>query len=155
MMTDCIENTLLRESSVGWGDTPNGRDRSAAGKRTEMLEILPGFPDQVLGIKAIGEVEDDDYEEVLVPAIEDRLTRHEKIRLLYVLGPEFEGYESDAAWEDAKLGMKTFTSYERIAVVTDSTWVRRSVKAFGWIMPGDVEVFAVDDLATARTWITA
>lgn len=118
-----------------------------------MLEMLPGLPDQVLGIKAIGEVDDDDYEKVLVPAIEDRLTRHEKIRMLYVLGPEFEGYEDDAAWEDAKLAMKTFTSYERIAVVTDSTSVRRSIKAFGWLMPGEVKLFPVGGLVEARTWI--
>jgi hypothetical protein len=118
-----------------------------------MLEILPGLPDQVLGIKATGEVEDDDYEEVLVPAIEDRITRHAKIRLLYVLGPEFEGYDEDAEWADLKLGAKTFTSYERIAVVTDSTSIRRSVKAFGWLMPGDVQVFPVGGLGDARTWI--
>lgn len=119
-----------------------------------MLELLPDLPDNVVGIKAIGDVEDDDYEDVLIPAIEDRLERHEKIRLLYVLGPEFEGYEADAVWEDAKLGMKTFTSYERIAVVTDSTLIRRSVKAFGWLMPGDVKVYAVADQADAAAWIS-
>ncbi len=77
-----------------------------------MLEVLSGFPDNVLGIDAIGEVEDDDYEDVLVPAIDDRLSRHDKIRLVFVLGPEFERYEAGALWEDTKLGMKTFTSYE-------------------------------------------
>lgn len=119
-----------------------------------MLEIMPGLPDNVLGIKAIGEVDDDDYEDVLEPAIEDRLSRHEKIRFLYLLGPEFTGYESDAMWEDTKLGFKTFTKYERIAVVTDATWMRRSVKAFGWLMPGLVQVFDVSDLDAAREWIT-
>ena len=120
-----------------------------------MLELLPGLPDNVLGIKAVGEVEEDDYEDILVPAIEDRLERHDKIRLLYVLGPEFEGYDGEAMWEDAKLGFKTFTSYDRVAVVTDAVWVRRSVKAFGWMMPGDVDVFPVDDLARAREWVSA
>jgi len=118
-----------------------------------MLQLMPGLPDNVVGIRAIGDVEDDDYEDVLVPEIESRLSRHDKIRLLYVLGPEFEGYEADAAWEDAKLGMRTFTSYERIGVVTDSDMIRRSVKAFGWLMPGDVKVFAVADLDDAGTWI--
>ncbi|MCP3987444.1 MAG: STAS/SEC14 domain-containing protein, partial [Actinomycetia bacterium] len=60
-----------------------------------------------------------------------------------------------AAWEDAKLGMKTFTSYERIAVVTDSTPIRRSVKAFGWLIPGDVTTFGIGDLDEARTWVTS
>lgn len=118
-----------------------------------MFELIPDLPDQVLGVRAIGELDDDDYDDVLVPAIEDRLARHDKIRLLYVLGPEFEGFEADAMWEDAKLGAKTFTSYERIAVVTDSTMVRRSVKAFGWLMPGDVRTFAVAELDAATSWI--
>lgn len=120
-----------------------------------MLELLPGLPDNVLGIKAVGEVEEDDYEDILEPAIADRLERHEKIRLLYVLGAEFEGYDGEAMWEDAKLGFKTFTSYDKVAVVTDAVWVRRSVKAFGWMMPGDVDVFPTADLGKAREWVSA
>ncbi len=120
-----------------------------------MLELIPDLPDNVLGIRAIGDVEDDDYDDVLVPAIEDRLSRHDKIRFLYVLGSEFDWYEADAMWEDAKLGAKTFTSYERIAVVTDSNFVRRSVKAFGWLMPGEVKIFGVGDLPAATSWIQA
>lgn len=118
-----------------------------------MLELIPDLPDQVLGIRAVEDVEDDD--DALVPAIEDRLSRHETTRFLDVLGPEVDGYEADAVWEDAKLGAKTFTSFERIAVVTDSTVVRRSVKAFGWLMPGEVRIFAVGDLDAATDWTQA
>ena len=57
-----------------------------------MLELIPDLPDNTVGIRAIGDVEDEDYEDVLVPEIERRLAHHDKIRLLYVLGPEFEGY---------------------------------------------------------------
>ena len=46
---------------------------------------------------------------------DDRLSRHDKIRLLYVLGSEFTGYEAEAMWDDTKLGLKTFNSYERMA----------------------------------------
>ena len=120
-----------------------------------MLELIPGLPDNTVGIRAIGDVEDDDYEDVLVPEIEDRLTRHDKIRLLYILGSEFTGYDADAMWDDTKLGLKTFNSYERMGIVTDAAWVRRSVKAFGWLIPGEVRVFHLDELETARTWITA
>jgi hypothetical protein len=119
-----------------------------------MLELLDDLPDDVVGVRAVGEVDDDDYEDVLEPAIADRLSRHDKVRLLYVLGEEFTGYEADALWEDTKLGVKTFTSYARMAIVTDATWLRRSVKAFGWLIPGEVRVFHVADLAEARRWIT-
>lgn len=120
-----------------------------------MIEILEGYPEGVLAIEASGEVSDDDYEDVLEPAIADLLTRHEKIRLLYRLGESFEGYEGDAMWADAKLGMRTFTKFDRAAIVTDTTWVRRAVKAFCWMMPGHVQVFALAEMDDATSWITA
>ena len=119
------------------------------------MELLTGLPDQVVGVRAVGEVEDDDYEQVLEPAVRDRLSRHDKIRLLYVLGPEFTGYDADAMWEDTKFGAKTFTDYDRMAIVTDTTWLRRTVKAFGWAIPGEVRVFPYDGLDEARTWISS
>ena len=120
-----------------------------------MLELLSDLPDNVIGVRAIGEVDDDDYEDVLVPAIEDRLTRHDKIRLLYVLGTEFTGYDDDAMWEDVKLGVKTFNSYDRMAIVTDDVSVRRTIKAFGWLIPGEVQVFHLDGIVQATVWITS
>lgn len=120
-----------------------------------MLQLIENLPGNVVGIRAIGEVEDDDYEEVLVPAIETARAEHDKIRLLYVLGEEFTGYEADAMLEDAKLGARTFTAYDKIAVVTDATWLQRTVKAFGWMMPGEVRTFHTDALDDATGWISS
>jgi hypothetical protein len=120
-----------------------------------MLQVIDDLPEEVVGVRAIGEVEDDDYEDVLVPAIEACREAHGKVRLLYVLGPEYTGYEADAVWEDAKLGMRTFTAYEKIAVVTDTTWMRRAVAALGWLMPGEARGFHVDEYDDAIAWVTA
>ncbi len=118
-----------------------------------MLKLIRGLPDNVVGVEAIGEVEDDDYEEVLDPEVSAKLEKHDRIRLLYVMGDEFTKFEADAAWEDAKLGAKTFTDYERIAVVTDTNWIRRSVKALGWMIPGKIHVYHADKLAEATAWV--
>lgn len=117
------------------------------------MELLADLPDSVVGVRAIGEVDDNDYAEVLEPAIEAALARHDRIRLLYVLGAEFTGYDAEALWEDTKLGLKTFTSYERMAIVTDAEWLRRSVKAFGWLIPGEVRVFPLAQLEVAASWV--
>ncbi len=119
-----------------------------------MIERIIDLPDRVLGFKASGEVTADDYREVLVPTLEAKLTKQEKVRLLYVLGEGFKGYTGGAAWEDAKVGMKHLTAFERIAVVTDIDWVATMVKAFGFAMPGEVRVFDNDDLDDARRWIS-
>jgi hypothetical protein len=58
-------------------------------------------------------------------------------------------------WEDTNLGLGHIGAWERIAVVSDADWLRRSVRAFAWRLPGEVTAFESDDLDDARTWITA
>ncbi len=119
-----------------------------------MLTLLPAFPDNVLAVEASGEVTADDYQEVLVPAIESILTDHKRVRLLYVLGEDFDGYSGGAAWEDAKVGMRHFTAFDRVAVVSDTDWVRRMVRGFGFVLPGEVRIYDNDDLDDARKWVS-
>jgi len=116
------------------------------------IRVLPDVADNVLAFEAIGKVTDSDYEDVLMPAVEERKAEQGKIRLLYVLGSEFEGYESDAMWDDAKLGLKHLGAWEKIALVTDNGMLRGMVKAFGFAMPGEVKVFSLDDLEQAKAW---
>lgn len=118
-----------------------------------MIELLEDLPDAVLGFEAIGEVEADDYENVLVPAVEAALEDNDKIRLLYLLGDRFEGYSAGAAWEDTKVGFEHIRNWERLAVVTDADSIRHGVKAFGWMIPAEVRVFATADRDQAEAWI--
>ena len=68
-----------------------------------MIRVLDDMPAGVLGFEAVDDVEEEDYANVLVPAIEQAIAEFEKVRIVYVLGPEFDEYEGDAAWEDLKL----------------------------------------------------
>ena len=58
-------------------------------------------------------------------------------------------------WDDAKVGLKHLTHFEKIAVVTDDKWIVRMVKAFGFMMPGEVSLFSNEQLAEAKAWISA
>lgn len=117
-----------------------------------MIRVLEGLPGNVLGVEASGKVTDDDYERVLVPAIRERLDTSDKIRFVYVLGDEFEGWSMGAMWEDAKLGVGKLTAWEKVAVVTDKDLVKHMVKAFGWMVPGEVRVFDLGELGAAKEW---
>jgi hypothetical protein len=92
---------------------------------------------------------------VLIPAVEaaESASSDGKVRMLYVLGPEFPDFTAGAAWEDSKLGLGRFRHWERIAVVGDADWLRRAIHALSWAMPGEVRVFASDDLDDARAWV--
>ena len=63
-----------------------------------MIELMAGLPENVLGLSAKGEVTGEDYEQILIPAVEERTRRRGKIRLLYHLGPAFTGYTASALW---------------------------------------------------------
>ena len=120
-----------------------------------MLHEIPGLPDGAVGVTAQGTVTAHDYATVLVPALERALRTHPKIRFLYHLGADFGGFTAGALWDDAKVGIRHLTAFEKIAVVTDVAWLREAVRLFAFLMPCPVEVFGNDHLAEAKTWIRA
>lgn len=117
--------------------------------------MLPDLPDKVVGFRAVGEVKSDDYEETLLPAVDAAIAKSGKIRFLYVLDSEFSGYSAGAVWQDTKLGFEHLKAFGKIAVVTDTSWVTDGVKAFGWMIPGDVKVYANDQLDEATVWVSS
>ena len=118
-----------------------------------MLRRIEDLPHDVIGLEASGKITGADYDEVLAPAVNELRRDHHKIRLLYVLGPGFEGYTAGGMSHDAMLGLKHPRSWEKIAVVTDDEWVRKSVDWLGWMVPGDVKLFHFGDEPRAREWI--
>jgi hypothetical protein len=120
-----------------------------------MIEIMHDLPETVIGFTAREKVTGKDYEAVLVPAIEEKLKKYSKINLLYYLGKECAGFDIEAMWDDTKIGLKHFTAWEKIAVVTDIDWIRLTTKAFGFVMPGHVRVFSDSQLDEARQWVSA
>ncbi len=120
-----------------------------------MIEKIPGLPDDVLGFSAKGTVTAKDYEIVIIPAVEAQFARQKnKVRFLYLLGKEFTGFEVAAMWDDAKLGLKHFTGWEKMAVVSDVEWVRMAIEAFGLAMPGRARVFHERELDDAKRWVS-
>jgi len=120
-----------------------------------MLQPIEGLPSSVVAFEASGEVEASDYQDVLDPAVDAALEAHDKVRFLYVLGDEFEGYTAHAMWEDTKVGVGHWARWEKIALVTDDHTYHNAVKAFGWLFPGDLKLFSLAELADAKDWIAA
>ncbi|MGI9666382.1 MAG: STAS/SEC14 domain-containing protein [Acidimicrobiia bacterium] len=118
-----------------------------------MIRVIDGLPSNVVGLEASGEVSSGDYEAVLDPAVDAVLSSHDKVRFLYVLGDDFEGYSGGAMWEDAKVGISHWSKWERIAVVTNHSAYIDGVKALGWMVPGEIRVFSVPNLEDAKTWV--
>ena len=107
-----------------------------------MLELIDGYPDEVVAVRGSGTVTADDYRDILIPAVRRATSGGEKARLLLELTEGFEGYDAGAVRADAGLGMGHLGSFDRIAVVTDSEWLGRAVNVFGIFIPGEVRLFS-------------
>lgn len=120
-----------------------------------MIEILKDFPGNVVALNAEGQVSREDYQKIVIPAVERALDKNEKVRLYYKIGKDFSGIDIGAMWADTKVGMGHFFRWERIAVVTDIDWIKHSVTAFGFLMPAQVNVYSTAEADAARKWISA
>ncbi|MCO8121124.1 STAS/SEC14 domain-containing protein [Stieleria sp. TO1_6] len=118
-----------------------------------MIEQIKDLPPATLGFRFTGKVESSDYESVLTPAIDQAILEHDQIKLLCQFGTEFEGYSLAAAWDDAKLGLRHWSGFERVAVVTDLRWIRTCVGAMGVLVRCPVELFGDDQVDEAKRWL--
>ena len=116
-----------------------------------MIEVIHELPDNVVGIVAKGRVTNEECDTVLKPAMERSLKQHGKIRLYYEVGSRFPG----AGWDDLDLAIDHLPQWERIAVVTDTGWVRQTVNALRFLIASEVRVFTTLEAAEGRAWIAS
>jgi len=118
-----------------------------------MLKKMRDMPHGTIGFEAVGDVEDDDYEEVVAPALRQWISERGKIRLLYLFGPRLAEYEGDALAEEAKFVAAHPAAYERVAVVSDESWLRPALATLSVLLPGRAKTFPVRDLTAAKAWL--
>jgi hypothetical protein len=118
-----------------------------------MLKEIYDMPVGTLGFEAVGDVDDDDVENVLSPALRKWIAQRGKIRLLYVLGPRLDDFDGDAASENAKFVARHPTAFERVAMVSDEEWLRPAIKMLSLLLPGEAKAFPVRQLNDAKRWL--
>ena len=115
------------------------------------------MPAGTIGFRARGEIERDDYADVLVPELRRAVESGEKLRTLYLI-EDLDEVEAGALWSDAKLGfdlgVRHHDAWERSAIVTDIEWMARATRMFAWMIPGEARVFTVAELEQAKEWVS-
>ena len=118
-----------------------------------MIEIMPESEGKTLVVKATGTLTAQDYEEVFIPQLNQRLEKFGKIRVLMYLAENFTGWELSAAWDDAVFGVKHRHDFEKIAVVGGQQWVKWATKLGGYFVDGQVVTYASDEFQDAVNWL--
>lgn len=119
-----------------------------------MIEVLPGMPDGVTGIRVSGRLVSGDLIEFR-PTMEKLLATGE-IRIVEVIASDYEGFGPGGLVEDAKLGfgavLKHHSAFKRISVVSDKEWISHALHALAWMVPGELAVFGLDEIESAKQW---
>ena len=118
-----------------------------------MFKFIEGLPPNVMAVEAAGKVTHDDYQNTFIPRAEAMLAKG-PIKMLYVIGNEFTGFELEALWDDSVFGIKHWHDFSHIAVVTDNAWLRAMVSMFKPFFHGEVLLFRLSELPAAKHWIT-
>ena len=120
-----------------------------------MLQLLEDLPETVVGLRAVSEVTEEDYKQVVLPALETVHKKFGKLNLIMVLETSVTNYTPGAWLNDLKAGLKYFTDWHKIAIVSDEKMVQIITDAVSYIMPGECKGFPMADLATAKLWVSA
>lgn len=120
-----------------------------------MIDLISDLPDNVVAIAASGQVSGADYEDVIIPLVENKISQYGTIRLLYHLGPQFKKFTTTALWDDTKVGFQHLKDFDRVAVVTDVAWIRTMIRVAGRTEAVEIRGFANEELDEAKSWISA
>jgi hypothetical protein len=121
-----------------------------------VVERIEDMPAGTVGFRSAGELTDEDFRDRLAPAVTEAVTAGD-VRLMLVTPPGFGGADVKATIErvrallDDELGHRN--DWKRIAIVTDSGWLRRSSRLWRRMVPVETKIFGADEEPQARRWL--
>lgn len=118
-----------------------------------MIEVKSGTQENLLEVHMTAPITDEDYSDILMPALDAALAKVDAVRMLVVLEAGVTDFTMGALWDDAKMGLSNWTGFERIAIVTSNKAMTRLVRAFSILMPCPVAVFGKHSEDEARLWL--
>ena len=120
-----------------------------------MFTQIDNLPAGIVGVVASGQVTVADRQHILEPSIEDAVETAGRVRLLYVAGSDFAGYDGGGLYDDAVFGTRHFNHFDRIAFVANDGPYQRAVLAMNGLMPARLRVFAPSEISAACEWLKA
>ncbi|HVX01373.1 MAG TPA: STAS/SEC14 domain-containing protein [Candidatus Babeliaceae bacterium] len=120
-----------------------------------MLQQITDLPPTVVGFRATGKVTSQDYETVLLPAVDKQVKETDKLNYLFVLDTDISDFNIGALMDDAKAGIKYYGKWHKIAIVSDQNGVNKFTDIFGHLLPGQTRSFTLSQLDEAKKWVAS
>ncbi len=117
-----------------------------------MIERLKDVPGNLAAFRATEEVTQDDFKNTVMPEVELMVEKTDKLNYLLLLDTDIKNFTAGACLQDALLGIKNLTKWNRAAIVSDSENIIKFTDAFSVAMPGEFKGFKKTELQQAIDW---
>src|SRR5688572_10114234 len=118
-----------------------------------MIESLKNVPANVAAFRATGEITQDDFKNVVIPEVEALVEKTGKLNYLLLLDTDVSNFTAGAWLQDALLGIKNLTKWNRAAIVSDSDAIIKFTDTFSLAMPGEFKGYRKAQLDQAISWV--
>lgn len=119
-----------------------------------MIQLLQNLPENIVGFQATGDVTETDFKETVLPNVQQLVDKTGKLNYMLVLDTSIKNFTAAAWWQDALLGIKHITKWNRAAIVSDVDAIRTFTAIFSVVIPGEFKGFKHEDLQEAIDWVS-
>lgn len=117
-----------------------------------MITIISEAPENVAAFSATGDVTKEDFENLVLPHVQRKVNEYNELNYLLYLDTDLDKFTMGAWLQDALLGLKNLTLWNRAAIVTDKEGVQNFTDIFSVVMPGEFKSFPKGNLYNALYW---
>lgn len=119
-----------------------------------MITQLVNMPANAVGFKAEGQITKEDFEKTVNPSVKASIEKNGQLNYLLVLDTPLDNFSLGAWLQDALLGIKHLTKWNRAAIVSDSEGVKKFTDAFSILVPGEFKGFSKAEEQRAIDWVS-
>jgi hypothetical protein len=119
-----------------------------------MIEVIEGLPGHVTAFRATGTVTKDDYQKVINPIVKNAVVAFGRVSYMLVLNTELKNYTLGAWIEDGLLGLRHYSKWEKLAIVTEKDSIKKFTDNFGFLIPCPTKGFKMEELGAAKKWVS-
>lgn len=120
-----------------------------------MISLIETAPSNVAAFRATGKVDKSDYDNVVIPAIDDLVKAQDKINFMLVLDTDLSDFTITALLKDLGVGLKHFTKWHKMAIVSESKAINTFTDIFSYIAPGKAKGFTHAEMDKAMEWVSS
>lgn len=120
-----------------------------------MITIIQDAPANVAAFRATGEVNKEDYNNVVIPVVDALVNKQDAINFMLVLDTSLSNFSLMALLKDLGMGLKHFTKWHKMAIVSESGAINTFTDLFSYVAPGEAKGFTHAQMEDAISWVSS